>query len=330
MRRELLLLCVVFEATTASAEMKGIAVSVLVDSPGRFVAPIVLLSIPDASDGELRLGQWGWTTAVDLKRAISPGWTFVAGAELTPWHAHASNLIYDSGERAPERDFIDTAAELRLGVRRRDGESLTSEWNVMVDKEWLANVAVASSEMWRSAYAGLELRETLEMLRSDDPYRSRFDGLKISALVRGYVGRVPYWRGALSASAGRKLGPAFIRLSVLGVRASLSNPVAQWLVGGSWDTLGTEALFGHPYAEYRISTGAVVNTGVDLRIAGDWEAGLRAGLLATSDGRLHHGEALQLSTILSGLMFYAAVGFPDAVFSRPAFYAGAAAAWALP
>jgi hypothetical protein len=329
MSRELLLACSLLQATALAADgPKGLVLSALADSPGGFVAPVVLLSWPDSKNGDLLLSQWGWTTAADWERALTPDWKALAGAELTPWHAHASNLNYNQGERAPALDFTDTAAEIRFGLRRQLGPVLTSDASLLLNKEWLQS-GTQPSEMWRSVHVGLELRESLAIVRSEDPYRFRFDGWRLSATLRAYGGDVLWWRGALSAISGRKLGPLFLRASVAGLRSSSGNPVGQWLVGGSWDALGATALYGHPYAEYRVSTAAVANGGADLRLIGDWEVGLRGGVLLGPGGS-HHGQYAQVSTILSGLLFYAGIGFRDSVFTRPALYAGAAGAWALP
>lgn len=307
---------------------RGLVVSAQGDSPGELVAPIVLFSWRNSSS-ELDLSQWGWTSALDWERKLSPDWSVLAGAELTPWHGHASNLLYAYGKRARNREFRDTSTEIRLGIRRRMAQVVSMDARILLNKEWISGAADELESMWRSPYIGFEVAKSLEIMRSYDPYRFRFDGWRISATVRGSLGAVPFWRASILASAGRKLGVTFIRASVAGLRSSSSNLVAQWLVGGSWDALGATALYGHPYAEYRISTAVVGNGGVDLRVYGEWELGVRTGVLASSSGT-HHGQFAQVSTIVSGLSFYAGVGLPDAAVDRIGVYAGAAGAWAIP
>ena len=111
--------------------------------------------------------------------------------------------------------------------------------------------------------------------------------------------------------------------------------VNQHLVGGSWDLDRSPSLYGYHYAEFRVNRGAVLNAGVDVRLAGTWELGLRAGYL-NSPSRSTYGEAIRLSTMWNGIAFHAGVGLPRAGVSlilagvpradAPLVFAGVAAA----
>ncbi len=167
--------------------------------------------------------------------------------------------------------------------------------------------------MWRFPYQGPELRLTYERVRSDDLYRARWDGTKLSLRSRALLGEVPWASADFTVGIGRKVGRWFTLAAMSASAVTTSNLVSRTLVGGSWDELGPSALFGHPYGEFRVMRSAVGMGRLDLQLYRDWEIGARVSGLASDEG-YHYGSAFSTSVVLRGFLLCAGAAMPDVRF----------------
>jgi hypothetical protein len=310
------LLTILGSAPSLQAQQpKLIGAGALYESPV-LVVPMLFVVLSDDDGARLRLRQTGWTTSADWTHPQDPDTAFVASIDVTPLFAHASNLVYRAGRRAPDLEFADSALQLSAGMRLRHGPLITSEWRVVALEEWPSGLADAAQiRFWRYPYAGLQGKLAFADVRSDEPFRARWDGIKISLNGQQLVGAQPWGRGQLMLGAGRKLGRVFLRANAFGFLISTRNFVARELVGGSWDALEGSALYGHPYARFRADRGVVANLGADLRLLGSWEISARGAVFVSRDVP-HHGEALMTSAVVGGILFFAGASTPDSDLFR--------------
>lgn len=111
------------------------------------------------------------------------------------------------------------------------------------------------------------------------------------------MGRL-HWRGGATALRGTNL-----------------NTVSAFLTSGSWDAAGPGALYGYAQGQFRVERAAVLNTGLDLRVRGATEVGIRGGWLR-DDSRWRSGAAVQLVTVWRGMVLQGGVAVPSGVADR--------------
>ncbi len=321
-------------SSPTTGQVRVLVTSVGYESP-TLVAPVVLLSFVSASGtGMWTLGVAGYTLAASRITNHSPTLSTVFTAEVTPLNSNSSNYLYRAGERDSTLAFRDATVQLNVGLRVSK-EGKRSRWGLEFRaiglNEWVSRVADPSVvSRWRDPYVGLQIAANYSRVISEEVLAARWDGMKAGANVVGFVGAQPWWKSQAWLGGGKRVG----RVSIMG-RAWLLlgqnlDMVNQHLVGGSWDLDRSPSLYGYHYAEFRVNRGAVLTAGADLRLAGAWELGLRAGYLS-SPSHSTYGEAIRLSTMWSGIAFHIGVGLPRASLFRhevdaPLVFAGMSAA----
>ena len=294
-------------------EPKLLAASLLYESP-TLIVPVLLFVLRTESEAELRVGQTGWTTSAFFRQVLEPRLTFVAGAELTPLYAHSSNRVFVGGEPAPFAEWRDTALQLAAGFAVRDPDWLQLEWRALLLKEWVSGAPLSAAEQafWRKPFGGVQIALGTSQVRSDDPFRARWDGAKLWITGQGFSNGSFVWgRARVHVGMGRKLGPLYVNAYASGFLVSTSNIVARELVGGAWDDLQGWALHGHPHGEFRAQHGVVGHLALDWEITRHWELGAR-GAVFHSDRDDAHGQALLTRVSVAGVQCTLGLATPDA------------------
>jgi hypothetical protein len=297
----------------AYADPVVLALQAYYESPQLF-APAMYLVLPDAN-GSLGLSQVGWTTRVDGEWRQRKHLALVGSAELTPFRAQSSNLFYDDdGREIDSADFRDTELAASWGLALRTNR-VQSKLRFLVRKHWLDGLPAATSEMWRRPYAGPDFTLSYSALRSDDLYLARFQGLKAQLHAGALLGQTPFVQGEAWASYGERIGPFFALGGARAVYVSQGNLISRWLLGGSWDALAGQALFGHPFARYRVERAATAFVRLDWDATRSFSLGIR-GAAAVMPGEAHHGEAAVLVLDWAGVVSSAGLAVPDLRLGR--------------
>jgi hypothetical protein len=291
----------------ACAQVGVLTASVEYESPS-LVAPIGLLT--GFSDSRTwTVGFVGWTGLFQTTRVTSPGRATVLRASLTPFNANASRYVYRSGVRDTSLSFNDAALELSAGIRRGWPDGARAELRVIGLYESLGRLPDSVLQHWRSPFVGLGFRLEASRVRSDDVFDARRDGLWASAEGEALTGSRTWWRTTVLAGGGRKAGALFLRANGTLLLSGNTDVVNRHLVGGNWELEDQAPLYGHRYAEFRIERGAVMGGGVDLRLVGNLELGVRYAYLA-SPSLNTDGAAIRISTVWNGLTINMGVGAP--------------------
>jgi hypothetical protein len=185
-----------------------------------------------------------------------------------------------------------------------------SELRYAMLKHWLEGLPDSTAAAWRLPYTGADFQLAYEHLHGSDLYRARARGLTAVAHVQALLGRNPFALAEAAVSHGARLGPLFALGSVRGVYVSQSNLVSRWLLGGSFDAQGAQALFGHPFAEYRVERAATALLRLDLEATRALSFGLRGAAALMPEG-VHHGEAAVLTLDWASVVLSAGLGVPD-------------------
>jgi hypothetical protein len=313
-------------AAPARAETPTLlAASVLYESP-TLVSPALIAHVTLDSDDEWRVAQLGWTSSLDYLHPLNPDLAFVAAGSLTPWFAHASNMIYRGDQRVERAEFGDTSAQASAGLHLRHGEWFFTDWRALVLKEWLFDFAGSALDttqvaFWRDPYAGAQASFGAASLRSEEPFKNRVDGVRAQLDVQAFAGKEGWARGRIAINVGRKIERVFLRANAVAFAISTDNLIARELIGGEWDVLQGLALYGHPYAALRAQRGLAANAGVDVELWRGVELGARAGMFGER-ARAEvgaHGEALLAMVQVAGALLIAGVATPDADAFRGRF-----------
>ncbi|MBM2811372.1 MAG: hypothetical protein HW416_2131 [Chloroflexi bacterium] len=317
-------------ASRAAAQVTTFVANVGYQSPA-LVAPAVFLSSSAASGARVwTVGIAGFTLSADLTKRTSPTVAMVLRAEATPVNANSSRYVYRDGRRDPALGFRDRTVRLSAGLRVQGSARWRMDVRVIGLYESVAGVADSTVvARWRAPYVGLGIETNYSRVVSDDVFNARWDGFKAAGSAAGFLGSQPWWKSQLSFGWGRQVGRVNLRGRAWFLLGHNLDVVNQHLVGGCWDLTESPPLYGYHYAEFRVDRGGVLAGGVDLRLAGDWELGLRVGYL-TSPARSTYGEAVRLSTIWSGIRLHFGVGLPAASLFRggaeaPLVFAGVSA-----
>lgn len=319
----LVLLCLgLARASTARADPVVVAAQVFYESPQLF-APALIVALPN-ENGYFRFSQAGWTTRAEGERRQTLHWSLVGAAELTPLRAQSSNLFYEGGREDDSRDFRDTALTGSWGLAYR-APHVRSELRFVLHKQWLEGLPAATAAMWRSPYTGADGLVRYENLSGEDLYRARTRGLRAEARAQGLTGQTPFVLAEASLGYGGRAGPLFFLGGARAVYVSQGNLVSRWLLGGSWDALGAQALFGHPFAEYRVERAATGILRLDLEATRALSFGLRGAAALMPEGT-HHGEAAVVYLDWASITFNAGFGVPDLHLPRWTAFASVTAA----
>lgn len=319
------LLCV---AAPASGQQVLVA-NLLYESPS-LVAPAVLLVWSGADGRTWRAGLTGWTLAGEWSRRDSPARTVLASAWLTPMNANGSDRIYRDGTRVPELEYGNAAAGVGLGVRYHADPAWLSEIRLVGHYERVTGLPEATLDRWRRPLVGLEVGQTYQRVTAEDPLRSTLEGLRVQARLQAFAGPIAWGRMTATLDAGHALGRLLVRGGASYMFGYELDTVSAFLVGGSWDSPGLLALYGHPYAAFRVARGALLRGAVDVPLGGEWRLGFRAAHLASPDA-VHSGGMVRVGTSLSGISAYVGAAAPDSAFNegelgRALFIAGLSAA----
>ena len=285
------------------------------------LAPVLLYHASSESGNTMTLGVLGWTLSGEWTAAYGPSMTATIGAEITPLNAHSSNVFYQDGHVDKGPEYRNRTILVRSGVTFRHSDRWTSKLNLVGLYESVSGLDPSLSSFWKHPYVGIEFIGNYNDVRSDDVFRHRWDGVKLSAHIEMMFGSSRWWRADLRIGAGKKIGPLFLRGSGSYLLGNSLNTVSRFLVGGSWDLAGIRPLYGHYYGEYRFDRCVLIGTGIDIRIFGDWEIGARGGY-ARGSRMATSGEAIRAATTWNGIGYNIGLGFRNSDFRTPIAFAG--------
>ena len=276
------------------------------------VAAPYLQFLSTGARDETRLGISGWTVEGSWVRRLSNGRSFLLSADATPFNAHSSDYIYINGERAPELEYENASYRLRTGLRFQHDVRSRTDVQVAVLTEVLGNdVDPALAAYWDAPFAGLDVAYAWSERSNEKPLVSAWDGLEFGIRGEAYAGEETFGRITATEAAAMTRGRFHLRQSLALMSGHSLNTVSRFLAGGSWDALGTAALYGFRYAELRVEHAAVANGGVDYLLPRNWRAGVRTSCMV-SDVEDVCGHALNASTTWRTVGVNFGVGFsPD-------------------
>jgi hypothetical protein len=306
-KRAITILCFFAAVTSAHADdVKVLTAAVLYES-GLAAPSIELRSV--AADGSLWRGSInGWSLSLGCERLLDHDRRLIVEVTATPYDAHSSKRIYRDGVRRRDLEFDDAALTARAALRFRESEHAFIEPGFVIGKEIIGNDAPAAlRDAWRSPYAGISVTQRIRFITAEDPFTNRIDGIDVAATGEAYHGNRTWTRAMINENAGASFGRIHLRQSLAAYRGSSLDTVSAFLIGGSWDLLGSTAVNGRRYAEFRVNRGINGNAGVDFAITRSFDLGLRVS--AFRSGSLHTtGTMLQATQRLGGLRLTAGAG----------------------
>lgn len=323
MRSVRLLLLVLLFTTSVRAEEKTLLVSALF-ADSSIVGPALRFTTGDAETTEYALSLLGWTIDGEMVKHRSPRQAFLLSADITPVNAHSSDRIFVDGERAHELEYEASSYRVRAGLRLTPTERSTTDLRVAALMERVSDLADPRVvEFWDGPFVGLDVMHTWKVTRSESPFISSFDGVAISARAEVFTGQETWSRISVNQRAGRRFGKVHLRESVNAMTGKSLNVVNRFIVGGSWDVLGENAVYGSRFGEFRIARGVIASAGADYSLPRNWTAGVRASYLR-SDVVHTHGFALNATKVRRTYGFNFGVAFPkeQGGDSEPVFYLG--------
>jgi hypothetical protein len=308
-------LCGLVSAPPAVAQTKVFVANAVYESAD-LVAPnaVLLISASDSSpSGGLALASSvrlrGSTLTVDSVKSFSPRLGILFGGSLTPFSANGSSRIYKNGRHEPDLAFTDRSYQAEAGVRLQPTPAWRTDIQLLALKESVEGI---DNHSWSHPYGGIEVTQNYRRVISEDLLQSCFDGFNASAAAQRFFGSSAWWRGQVMASGGKRIGNLFLRGQAVAFGGGDLNAVSRFLVGGSWDVGEGLPLYGFHYAQFRVDRGVVLDGGVDLRLKGAWEVGIRGGYLDSPD-KWARGMAIRLGTIWNGVAWHVGAGLPARV-----------------
>jgi hypothetical protein len=301
-------------APPAIAQTTVVVASAVYESPD-LVAPNAVLLIPaqdSRASGSARawsIGLRGSTLTLETFKPFSPRFELLIGGDLTPFNANGSSRIYKDGRHEPDLGFTDRSYQAAAGVRFQPTPAWRTDIQLLALKE---SVEVIDNDSWRHPYGGVEVVQSYRRVIAEDLLQSRFDGLKATAAAQRFSGSHAWWRGQVTAGGGKRIGRLFLRGEASAFGGGRLNAVSRFLVGGSWDVGDGLPLYGFHYAQFRVDRGVALNGGVDLRLTGAWEVGIRGGYLDAPEKRAR-GTAIRLGAIWNGIALHVGAGLPGHV-----------------
>lgn len=267
--------------------------------PGQ-VAPVLSLRNIAANENVWEIGISGWTASMSVERPMNRSLVFVGSVAATPYNANSSLRAYRDGRREGDLEYDAASYTARGGVRIRQSERSTTEVQLLVGRDVIGSDAPDMLRNdWDAPYAGVIGSQRYRRVTASDPFTSRIDGLEVLARAEIYGGGHLWSRLMLTETAGSSFGRIHVQQSVMIVAGSNLDRVSSFLVGGSWDVLGPQAIYGRRYAEYRVTRGVVANVAVDHPLGTRWNVGGRVSAFR-GPGVTTYGSALQASTRLRG------------------------------
>lgn len=280
------------DARAAEPEPTSLLVSsVFADSS--VVAPVAWYRHSDPNGSAYRVGVSGWTIEGQWTRRRSPVHSLLFAAELTPMNAHNSNRVYENGERIEALDYENASYRLGGGVRLHHGENTSVDVLLVGLYESVNGLPADVMRRWERPYAGLDINYTFRDVRDAQPLIAQIDGIELSVRGEGFLGQDNWSRVTVSQQWGNTLGRLHLRQGSSAVLGTADDFVNSSLIGGSWDSLGGNAVYGLRQGELRTGHALMGNVGADVRVAGTWYVGGRISLVIAED--LIRGYALNVS-----------------------------------
>ena len=301
--------CVLINASPLYAQTRVVFAGAAYQSKP-ILAPVVFLVSSRNEDREWAIGVTGWTLGADAKQALAPTWKRHLFVRFTPIHAHASSTIFVDGVRDRSAEFSDAAVELGGGFEVAHHKGWTGAYRLVATYDAVSGLRDPSQErFWRHPFIGVDVSERYQRVTSDDVFRPRWEGFKAEAAFRVLTGTATWSQLRMSAGAGRRAGPSFFTVNASAFAGHSLNTASAFLIGGSWDVSSPDVLPGYHYAEFRVTRGATILGGVDVRVRGPWEVGVRSGVLCREAAAVS-GTAIQMTTVWRGALFSAGAAFP--------------------
>lgn len=301
------------ESTPSSAQGTLVLANIGYENSG-FVAPAVLMvRATRSNDSRWTIGLVGTNLLAEWERIANPRWSTLVRGDVVWRNANMSDFIYTRGLRDESREYRNRTVRLTGAVRFRPSTRWTAEVRAIGLYEFVDEIAnTAVSELWDAPYAGLGVALAYRHVLSDDVLQFRWDGLKASTETTVFVGPETWVKSQTWIGVGTRAGPVFFHGSGWLLLGRNLNIVTRHLVGGSWDLAPRPILYGYHFGEFRLDRALVANGGMDVRLAGAWEIGIRAGYLS-SPSETTYGEAIRLGSVWQGVAFYGGLGFPEGV-----------------
>jgi hypothetical protein len=291
----------------AAEDPLTIALGAAGESGTVIVAPTVYIRAPLNDRHLLWASQIGWTSSLGYQALLSRHATFLAELRGTPWRANLADVAFQDGGLTEEGTF--EAAQLLgdVGIRFSGESEHRAELAFAIFHPFVEGLEAATLDRWNTFHIGARIHLRAAWLRSDDPLRGRSDGLSLRADVRGFLGSSPWVDARLAVQAGRRWGRLFLSGSLSGFYITSADAFSRLPVGGSWDALGADAVYGFPLGAYRLASGGVASLRSDFLLFGPLELGLRGSALVYPDG-VSYGGSVQLMLRVGGFDIHAGVG----------------------
>ena len=296
-------------ATGARAETRLITAAVVAE-PGQ-AAPAVSMRTISANGNMWDIGISGWTLSAGIERPIERGLRVIGSVAATPYNANSSTRIYEGGDRATALEYDAASYSARGGVRIRHNERSITELQLLVGHDVIGDDAPRTlSDDWDTPYAGAIGMHRYRRITAEDPFTMRIEGLDVTMRAETYGGAGRSWsRVTVSQTAGRTFGGTHLQQSTMLLAGANLDRVSSFLLGGSWDALGPEAIYGRRYAEYRVTRGVIANGAADRALNERWTLGGRVSAFRAPD-ITSYGAALQTNVRARGLRITAGVAVP--------------------
>jgi len=297
-----------------AAQSRAAVISLQYESP-TLVVPIAIVSLRSDEGREWTLGVVGWTLGADWRQADRPTRRRHLFVHVTPFNANNSDYFYSDGERDEPSEYDGSAAEVGGGIELTHRRGWVGGYRALALYESVRGLpADRGGDRWNLPFVGAEVTEHYERLTAEEPFGSRWQGIKVDGRARIFSGARTWSQFSLRAGVGRRAGPIHYsgRGEVFG--GHHLDTVSAMLVGGSWDLDFPGALVGYRYGEFRLSRGATLGGATHLRLSRAWEVGTRAGYLRTA-GRSEYGAGVELTSMWKGVSLNAGVGFPKRALS---------------
>lgn len=292
MARWLLLFSLILPVALHAEEPTSLLVSsVLADSS--LVAPVASYRYDNGDGTAYRVGISGWTLDGEWSRRRSERHSLVFAVDATPMNARSSNLTYEDGVRTEELDYEHASYRVRGGVRLHPTANARVDLFLVGLQESVDGLPADVMERWERPYGGLEVAYSWRSVRSEQPLISSIDGHDLTVRGEGFLGDREWSRVTLSQQWGKSLGRFHFRQGSSAVLGTGFDFVNASLIGGSWDALGGNAVYGLRYGEIRATNAVTGNAGVDVRFAPNWYVGIRTSAVLSEE--LVEGYALNVS-----------------------------------
>lgn len=280
------------DARAAEPEPTSLLVSsVFADSS--VVAPVTWYRYTAPDGSGYRVGISGWTIEGQWKKRRSPMHSLLLVAELTPMNAHNSNRAYEDGDRREDLDYDHASYRVGGGVRLHPGQNTDIDILLVGLYESVSGLSAKDMRRWEKPYAGLDVTYSFRDVRDARPLLSQIEGIELSIRGEGFLGEDNWSRISVSQQWGTTLGRFHLRQGSAAVFGTADDFVNKSLVGGSWDALGGNAVYGLRQGEIRTGHALMGSFGADLRVAGNWYVGGRLSLLVGA--HIIQGYALNVS-----------------------------------